>query len=127
MTYLEDLTIRLAQGVARLSEPVRARHAEYLKAAQRTSDASIRQLLNDLADEERHHEVRAEQLEAEKVPESTRHEEEEASRRLFLLQVVQPGLAGLMDGSVSTLAPLFAAAFSAAQMAHTYGASYAHW
>ncbi len=35
----------------------------------------------------------------------------EASRR-FLLRVVQPGLAGLMDGSVSTLAPIFATAFA---------------
>ena len=36
---------------------------------------------------------------------------DEASRR-FLLRVVQPGLAGLMDGSVSTLAPIFATAFA---------------
>jgi len=32
--------------------------------------------------------------------------------RDFLLRVVQPGLAGLMDGSVSTLAPIFATAFA---------------
>ena len=84
----------------------------YLRAAQRTSDASTRELLNELAEAERDHEVRAEELEKEKLTPDARHDEEEARRRLFLLRVVQPGLAGLMDGSVSTLAPLFAAAFA---------------
>jgi rubrerythrin len=84
----------------------------YEKAASRTQDASIRQLLNDLAQEEREHEQRAEDLGREKLDAETRGEEDEASRRLFVLQIVQPGLAGLMDGSVSTLAPVFAAAFS---------------
>jgi erythrin-vacuolar iron transport family protein len=82
----------------------------YEKAASRTQDASIRQLLNDLAQEEREHEHRAEQM--DKLDAGTRGEEDEASRRLFVLQIVQPGLAGLMDGSVSTLAPVFAAAFA---------------
>jgi erythrin-vacuolar iron transport family protein len=82
----------------------------YEKAASRTQDASIRQLLNDLAQEEREHEHRAEEL--DKLDSGTRGEEEQASRRLFVLQIVQPGLAGLMDGSVSTLAPVFAAAFA---------------
>ena len=84
----------------------------YEKAASRTQDASIRQLLNDLAQEEREHEHRAEQLGQDKLDETTKSEEERASRRLFVLQIVQPGLAGLMDGSVSTLAPVFAAAFA---------------
>ncbi len=84
----------------------------YEKAASRTQDASIRQLLNDLAQEERAHEHRAEQLGQYKLDETTKGEEERASRRLFVLQIVQPGLAGLMDGSVSTLAPVFAAAFA---------------
>ena len=84
----------------------------YEKAASRTQDASIRQLLNDLAQEEREHELRAEELGREKLDAGTRGEEDEASRRLFVLQIVQPGLAGLMDGSVSTLAPVFAAAFA---------------
>lgn len=84
----------------------------YEKAASRTQDASIRQLLNDLAQEEREHEHRAEQLGQDKLDETTRGEEEIASRRLFVLQIVQPGLVGLMDGSVSTLAPVFAAAFA---------------
>jgi len=84
----------------------------YEKAASRTQDASIRQLLNDLAQEERGHELRAEELGRDKLDEATRGAEDEASRRLFVLQIVQPGLAGLMDGSVSTLAPVFAAAFA---------------
>ncbi len=84
----------------------------YEKAASRTQDASIRQLLNDLAQEEREHENRAEELGRENLDATTRSEEERASRRLFVLQIVQPGLAGLMDGSVSTLAPVFAAAFA---------------
>ena len=84
----------------------------YEKSASRTQDASIRQLLNDLAQEERGHEHRAEEL-GEKLDEATRGQEEAANRKLFVLQIVQPGLAGLMDGSVSTLAPVFAAAFAA--------------
>ena len=82
----------------------------YRKAAARTTDAGIRQLLDDLAEEERKHEYSAEQLGRDKLSEGAIHTEEETSRRLFVLQIVQPGLAGLMDGSVSTLAPVFAAA-----------------
>src|SRR5919197_880194 len=84
----------------------------YLAAARPSTDAAIRQLLGDLAAEERRHEARAEELEAQYVPAEVEKEEGESERRLFLLQIVQPGLAGLMDGSVSTLAPLFAAAFA---------------
>src|SRR5947209_18949509 len=84
----------------------------YEKAASRTQDASIRQLLNDLAQEEREHELRAEELGREKLDAGTRGAEDEASRRLFVLQIVQPGLAELMDGSVSTLAPVFTAALA---------------
>ncbi|MFI5089752.1 MAG: iron exporter MbfA [Terriglobales bacterium] len=84
----------------------------YEKAAVRTTDASIRQLLDDLAEEERTHECRAEQLGKTALEPNTQHQEEEARKRLFLLQIVQPGLVGLMDGSVSTLAPVFAAAFA---------------
>jgi VIT1/CCC1 family predicted Fe2+/Mn2+ transporter len=72
----------------------------------------VRQLLDDLAQEERSHENRAEQLEKDKLRPDVKREEDEANRRLFVLQIVQPGLAGLMDGSVSTLAPVFAAAFA---------------
>ncbi len=78
----------------------------YEKAAQRATDAGIRQLHGDLAEEERKHSHLAEALARAPEPE----EEKAARKRLFVLQVIQPGLAGLMDGSVSTLAPLFAAA-----------------
>jgi rubrerythrin len=84
----------------------------YERAAARTTDAAVRKLLGDLAEAERDHVATAETLEREHLPPDVREHEAEAGRRLFLLQVVQPGLAGLMDGSVSTLAPLFAAAFA---------------
>jgi erythrin-vacuolar iron transport family protein len=84
----------------------------YEKAAGRAQDPGVRQLLDDLAQEERSHENRAEELEKDKLRPDIKHEEDEANRRLFVLQIVQPGLAGLMDGSVSTLAPVFAAAFA---------------
>src|SRR5271169_4031890 len=84
----------------------------YEKAAARTQDVSIRQLLDDLAREEREHEERAQELDKQKLPDNVKADEEVAQRRLFVLQIVQPGLAGLMDGSVSTLAPVFAAAFA---------------
>jgi rubrerythrin len=80
----------------------------YEKAASRTTDASIRQLLGDLAEEERRHSHIAVALATVERPD----DEAATRKRLFVLQVVQPGLAGLMDGSVSTLAPLFAAAFA---------------
>ena len=84
----------------------------YEKAAARAQDAGVRQLLDDLAQEERTHEDRAEELEKTKLQPDVKHREDEANRRLFVLQIVQPGLAGLMDGSVSTLAPVFAAALA---------------
>jgi rubrerythrin len=80
----------------------------YEVASRRTTDTGIRQLLGDLAEEERNHAHTAEQMAQTKLSE----DEKSQQKRLFLLQVVQPGLAGLMDGSVSTLAPLFAAAFA---------------
>src|SRR5689334_17251342 len=91
----------------------------YEKAAARAEDAGVRQLLDDLAQEERSHEDRADALEKDKLRPDVKQQEDAASRRLFLLQIVQPGLAGLMDGSVSTLAPVFAAAFLAPQNTHT--------
>jgi rubrerythrin len=80
----------------------------YEAAARRATDVGIRQLLGDLAEEERKHVRTAEEL----VAAPSAPDEAAARHRLFVLQVVQPGLAGLMDGSVSTLAPLFAAAFA---------------
>jgi rubrerythrin len=87
----------------------------YRRAAARTTDASIRKLLGDLAEAETEHEHIAGRLMEENVPASVRAEEERVQRRMFVLRVIQPGLAGLMDGSVSTLAPLFAAAFATGQ------------
>ncbi|WP_042695352.1 iron exporter MbfA [Azospirillum sp. B506] len=92
----------------------------YTRAAERSQDAAIRQLLGDLAEEERRHEAKAERLEAKYVSPRVREQEHESERRLFLLQIVQPGLAGLMDGSVSTLAPLFAAAFATQDSHETF-------
>lgn len=80
----------------------------YEAACRRATDTGIRQLLGDLAEEERHHATTAEQIALTKLSE----DESSRAKRLFVLQVIQPGLAGLMDGSVSTLAPLFAAAFA---------------
>ena len=84
----------------------------YAKAAQQATDAGVRQLLGDLAEEERKHQVLAEELQADRRASGTEDEEAATQKRLFVLQVIQPGLVGLMDGSVSTLAPLFAAAFA---------------
>ena len=80
----------------------------YEVAARRATDTGIRQLLGDLIEEERKHAHIAEQITLTKLSET----ESSRQKRMFLLQVVQPGLVGLMDGSISTLAPLFAAAFA---------------
>jgi len=82
----------------------------YVEAARRVTDASTRKLLGDLAAAEKSHETLAQQL--KHVPEDVRSREAIAERRQFILTMIQPGLAGLMDGSVSTLAPIFAAAFA---------------
>lgn len=89
-----------------------AAHHFYLKAAQRTSDASTRKLLGDLATAEAAHQQTAERLEKEHLPADARAAEDREAHRRFILTWVQPGLAGLMDGSVSTLAPIFATAFA---------------
>ena len=83
----------------------------YERASQRVTDTSVRKLLDDLAEVERRHHAQAESLEKKITPE-VKEEENVAQRRLLVLQIIQPGLAGLMDGSVSTLAPVFAAAFA---------------
>jgi rubrerythrin len=84
----------------------------YRKAAANAQDASVRQLLINLAEAEDKHENLAHSLGERLLTPTARAEEDETARRMFVLQYVQPGLAGLMDGSVSTLAPLFAAAFA---------------
>ena len=84
----------------------------YQQSAAKCTDAGTRQLLIDLAEAERGHVNTAEALAEEHLTPTVRDQEDKAQRRLFVMQVIQPGLAGLMDGSVSTLAPLFAAAFA---------------
>ncbi|WP_158810421.1 iron exporter MbfA [Beijerinckia sp. L45] len=84
----------------------------YQHAAARTGDAAIRKLLGDLADAELQHERTAGESEAANLPAGKRDQEDINAQRRFVLQVIQPGLVGLMDGSVSTLAPVFAAAFA---------------
>ena len=84
----------------------------YQRAATRSTDASIRKLLGDLAAAEVKHEHAAERIMKQNLTENARAEEAESARRMLVLRFIQPGLAGLMDGSVSTLAPVFAAAFA---------------
>ncbi len=92
----------------------------YERVAGQTSDAGVRQLLGDLARAEGQHEEMAARIDAKQKADGAVDDEAVAARRLFVLRVVQPGLAGLMDGSVSTLAPLFAAAFATANTADAF-------
>ena len=107
---VENLGLETIRGEAREME----RQAEqfYRKAADRTSDANVRKLLGDLAAAEADHGNVAGQLEADHLSGDARSEEDADAHRQFILTWVQPGLAGLMDGSVSTLAPIFATAFA---------------
>jgi erythrin-vacuolar iron transport family protein len=99
--------------VRKLAEQMEMETASfYRRAASRSTDASIRKLLGDLAEAEDAHEHIAERLVAENLTSGVREHEDETAKRMLVLQVIQPGLAGLMDGSVSTLAPVFAAAFA---------------
>ena len=92
----------------------------YLEAARQTNDASIRKLLGDLAEQERKHAQAADRIDAEVLGETGRDAEKSEAHRQFVLTYVQPGLAGLMDGSVSTLAPVFAAAFATGDTHQTF-------
>ena len=92
----------------------------YVKAAEQAEDVGVRRLLGDLAEAEKGHEHLASKLTGEILKPDVRAEEDRTRRRMFVLQYVQPGLAGLMDGSVSTLAPLFAAAFATHQNWQTF-------
>ncbi|MSP01961.1 MAG: rubrerythrin [Acetobacteraceae bacterium] len=92
----------------------------YRKAAIRSTDVSIRKLLGDLADAEVEHERRADRLRAENLPGNVVAAEDAAAHRIFVLRYIQPGLAGLMDGSVSTLAPVFAVAFASGNTWETF-------
>jgi rubrerythrin len=92
----------------------------YVKAAEQAEDVGVRRLLGDLAEAEQGHEKLAAQLTDRILSPGVRADEDKTRRRMFVLQYVQPGLAGLMDGSVSTLAPLFAAAFATHQNWQTF-------
>ena len=97
------------QTVQKTAESMEVETRRFYEAVcRRTTDAGIRQLLGDLAEEERNHAHTADKIGATELS----ADETSQQKRLFVLQVVQPGLAGLMDGSVSTLAPLFCAAFA---------------
>ena len=92
----------------------------YRAAAAQTQDADTRKLLGDLANAESRHVELAVKLGRENVPDDIRESEQETEKRQFLLTYVQPGLAGLMDGSISTLAPIFAAAFATGDTWNTF-------
>jgi erythrin-vacuolar iron transport family protein len=92
----------------------------YKSAAEQTQDPDIKKLLNGLAEAEQGHSSLAAKLGLTHVTPDAKLDEKEAEKRLFLLQVIQPGLVGLMDGSVSTLAPLFAAAFATGSSHETF-------
>ncbi len=95
-------------------------HRFYTVAASQCLDASTRKLLGDLALEEVNHETVAAELSDEHTPSDVRQSEDDKAHRQFVLTYVQPGLAGLMDGSVSTLAPIFAAAFATGDTMQTF-------
>src|SRR5277367_7086573 len=108
--HMRPLGIDTARSHAREMERAAARF--YRQALTRAADASDRKMLGDLAEEEEKHDQIAAGLEEKILTTSVRSSEDENQHRRFILQVVQPGLVGLMDGSVSTLAPVFAAAFA---------------
>lgn len=111
-------------GVVRIREEAERMEAEardfYLASAKRTSDAATRKLLGDLAAAEGEHQHRWAEIEDANLTGDARTAEEAAAHRQFILTYVQPGLAGLMDGSVSTLAPIFAAAFATGDTWQTF-------
>ena len=106
----QNLTLDAMRGEAAAME--KTAHDFYLRAASRTQDAATRKLLGDLAAAEAGHERHAQGLEQKHLSDEARGEEDQTAKRQFILTWVQPGLAGLMDGSVSTLAPIFATAFA---------------
>jgi erythrin-vacuolar iron transport family protein len=107
---MTNLSLETIRAQAELMEAQAFRF--YTEAAKRVTDAATRQLLGDLALAEQGHGEIAHSLGEKHAPEEVREEENQTERRQFILTYVQPGLAGLMDGSVSTLAPIFAAAFA---------------
>lgn len=115
---IRTLSVGEARKQAEIMEE--AAHRFYLKAASQSTDTATRKLLGDLAIAEKQHENLAHRLGEKHLPEDAREEEDETARRRLVLTWVQPGLAGLMDGSVSTLAPIFAAAFATGDTVQTF-------
>lgn len=107
---MKTMGLKAIRGQAEEMEADAARF--YREAAARSTDARTRKLLGDLAAEEDRHRRNALTLQDDLLGDGRRDIEDEGARRRFVLQIVQPGLVGLMDGSVSTLAPVFAAAFA---------------
>lgn len=101
-------------------EMERSAYNFYIEAAKLSDDVEVRKLLGTLALEEAKHEHKADTLEQEHLGEDEKSAEESEAHRQFVLTYVQPGLAGLMDGSVSTLAPIFAAAFATGDTWQTF-------
>ncbi len=115
---MPQLNLNLVRGLAEDMET--ETQAFYRRAAARSQDVTIRKLLGDLADAEVKHEQRADELVEENLTADVRKNEDAHARQSFILRVIQPGLAGLMDGSVSTLAPVFAAAFASGNTWETF-------
>ncbi len=107
---VRPLGIEAVRGMARQMEVDASRF--YANAASRSTDGGIRKLLGDLATAEIKHQHAAGAIEAKRLPGEARGTEDYEARRRFVPQIIQPGLVGLMDGSVSTLAPVFVAAFA---------------
>jgi rubrerythrin len=115
MKHMDLETVRKRAEVMELEN-----HRFYTRAAEDSRDPQVKKLLLDLAAAEKGHESLSRRLGQQHLTPDAVADEQEASRRLFLLQVIQPGLVGLMDGSVSTLAPLFAAAFATGDTWETF-------
>ncbi len=108
--HIRPLGVEVVRSRARQMEQDAANF--YRQAIPQTSDAAIRKLLGDLAEAEEQHDKTAAEIEETHLTPSARHAEDDNAQKRFILQIIQPGLVGLMDGSVSTLAPVFAAAFA---------------
>ncbi|UYN99217.1 MAG: rubrerythrin family protein [Devosia sp.] len=113
-------TLTLEQARQQIWEMEEGAYHFYLAAAEQVTDAGIRKLLGDLAAAEKGHAKRADQIEERVLGAAEREAESHQAHRQFVLTYVQPGLAGLMDGSVSTLAPVFAAAFATGDTHQTF-------
>lgn len=113
-------TLTLEQARQQVWEMEEGAYRFYLASAEQVTDVAIRKLLGDLAAAEKGHARRADQIDDKVLGAAGREAEGHEAHRQFVLTYVQPGLAGLMDGSVSTLAPVFAAAFATGDTHQTF-------